>query len=162
LSENSPIDISAFEATISTATERNNEYNAAIAIKRELETVEKLKEESGELTAKIEAERGAIETAIRDMKTPVEGLSFDDEQLLYNNVPVHPASLSTSEIEELGIRLKIAENPELGILFIGRAESIGAKRFDVIRKIAKDLNLQIIGEEVKRGQEKLTIEIIAD
>jgi len=162
LSENIIVDASDFEETIRNANTKNNECAEAAKVQKDIDLVARMKEEAGELTVKIEAGKQEIENTIKDMSSPVEGLMFDSEQLIYNGVPVHPSSLSTSEIEELGIRLKIAENPEFGILFIGRAESIGAKRFETIRKLAKKLNLQIIGEEVRRGQQKLTIEIIGE
>ena len=95
------------------------------------------------------------------MTTPVEGLSFEGDNLTYNGVIVSSDSLSTSQIEELGIRLKIAENPEFGILFIGKAESIGKERMTRILEIAKKHNLQVIGEQVERQDVKrLHIELI--
>ncbi len=80
--------------------------------------------------------------------------------LTYKGIPVSPDSLSTSEIIELGVRLKMAENPELGILFLEHGESLGKERMKVILDICKKNNFQVILEEVRRGQEKLTIEII--
>lgn len=158
--ENQIIDLSQFEEKIKSASEINKRFDAAEQLKKDIAIVEKLKEEAGELTAKVESEKQAILDAIRDMETPIEGLSFDDEQLIYNGIPVNPDSLSTSEIMELGIRLKMAENPELGILFIQRGESLGAKRLQEIQSIADKAGWQIIMEQVERGKEKLHIEIM--
>lgn len=158
--ENQIIDLSQFEEKIESASEINKRFDAAEQLKKDIAIVEKLKEEAGELTAKVESEKQAILDAIRDMETPIEGLSFDDEQLIYNGIPVNPDSLSTSEIMELGIRLKMAENPELGILFIQRGESLGAKRLQEIQSIADKAGWQIIMEQVERGKEKLHIEIM--
>jgi hypothetical protein len=60
----------------------------------------------------------------------------------------------------LGIKLKMAENPDLGILFIQRGESLGAQRLKDIQDLAKKYDWQIIMEQVERGNEKLTIEIM--
>ena len=82
--------------------------------------------------------------------------------MFYNGIPVNPDNLSTSEIIELGIKLKMAENADLGILFIQRAESIGLERFKLIKEIADSNGWQIIAEQVERGNKKLHIEILGD
>ncbi len=160
LSENILVDAAELEAKIKDANEKNAEFEASEQLKKDLALIEKSKEEAGELTAKIESEKAAIENAIKDMSSPVEGLMFDDSQLLYNGIPVSPDTLSTSEIMELGVKLKMAENPELGILFLERGESLGAKRLKEIQTLAETNGWQLIMEQVQRGQEKLTIEIM--
>lgn len=161
LSKNKIADLSEFENKIKTASETNKQYESAELLKKDIALIEKMKEESGELTAKIDSEKQAIVDAIRDMEAPIQGLSFDDEQLVYNGIPVNPDSLSTSEIMELGIRLKMAENPDLGILFIERGESLGAKRLKEIQAIADKAGWQIIMEQVERGKETLHVEIMS-
>ena len=118
--------------------------------------------EAGELTVKIESERQAISDTIKSMDSPVEGLSFEDESLVYNGVPVNENNLSTSEIMELGIRLKMAENPEFGIIFLQRGESLGKDRLKLIQELAKKNNFQLIIEEVQRGQEELVVQFIGE
>ena len=86
------------------------------------------------------------------MDSPIEGLTYDNDVLVWNGIPVSVDSLSTSEIIELGVRMKIAENPELGMLFIERMESVGTERFNLILDIANKLGWQIIGEHVERGK----------
>lgn len=160
LKENKIVDLSDFENKLKTSAEANKNYEAAQTLKKDIALLDKLKDESGDLTAKIESEKQAITDAIRDMDSPIQGLSFDNDTLVYNGIAVNTSSLSTSEIMELGIRLKMAENPELGILFIERGESLGAKRLKEIQDIADKAGWQIIMEQVERGTEKIKIEII--
>jgi hypothetical protein len=149
------------EEKINSANETNKTHEQAQQLSKKRLQLEEAKTKSGELTVLIDSERQAIADAIRDMATPVEGLSFQGDNLTYNGVIVSSDSLSTSEIEELGIRLKIAENPDFGILFIGKAESIGKDRMNRILEIAKKHGLQVIGEQVERQDEKrLHIEVI--
>jgi len=155
-------DISEFEETIKNATQKNKMYDESIKLAKDVELLKTMKMESGELTAKIDSTKEAIANTIRDMESPIDGLMFDDETLLYNGVPVNPDTLSTSEIMELGIRLKMAENPDLGILFIERGESLGTDRLKVIKEIADKAGWQIIMEQVERGTKKLHLEIMAD
>lgn len=155
-------DVSKFEEQLKTANEINKDYDDAQSLLKEISLVDKMKDEAGEMTAYIESSKEAVANAIRDMDSPVQGLSFDDDMLVYNGIPVNPDSLSTSEIMELGIRLKMAENKDLGILFIQRAESIGADRFKLIKEIADKAGWQIIAEQVERGEKKLHIEIMTE
>jgi hypothetical protein len=94
------------------------------------------------------------------MDGPIQGLAFDEDQLLYNGIPVHPSSLSKSEIKRLGIRLKIAENPDLP-LFIHEAECMDENALKEVQDLADECGLQMFAEEVQRGTKELQIEIVA-
>ena len=60
------------------------------------------------------------------------------------------------------MKFKMAENPDLGVLFIEHGESIGQERFDYIKNLAKKHDWQLLIEQVERGKDKLEIQIIAD
>lgn len=152
LETNKRIDTSAIEKQIADSAEINSKADSAKKLLEERKKLEVLTNESGELTAKIESSREAIANAIRDMDSPIEGLTYDNDVLVWDGIPVSVDSLSTSEIIELGVRMKIAENPELGMLFIERMESVGTERFNLILDIANKLGWQIIGEHVERGK----------
>lgn len=160
LSENPRKETSEFETQINKAQSVNEQYKQAHDLKEKNKQLSVMVEESGDLTAKIESQREAIRQAIREMESPVDGLMFDDEQLLYRGVPVHPNSMSESEMMELSIKLKMAENPELGILFVERTESLGKKRFNELLEISDKYDWQVIGEQVERGTDKIRIEIM--
>lgn len=159
LKDNQPIDTAELQTKIQNANENNEKFKSAqelITLQKDLEIY---KEQSGTATANIESQRQAISDAIKDMSNPVPGVEFDGDGLLYNGTPVSTDSLSFSEIIELGIKMKMAENPDLP-LFISNGESIGIKRLNEIKEIASKNNLQIIMEQVDRGNEKLTIEVM--
>lgn len=153
-----------FETAIKNATDNNNKYNDAQKLKKDIKELELLETQYGEQTVKIELTRQAIQDCIRDTfndpdSQVLEGLSFDDEKLIYNGFPVHPESQSESEIMTLGAKLKLCENRELGILLLERTESFGEKRWQEILQMCEKEDLQLIGEFVQRGQEELMIEI---
>ncbi len=160
LKDNEVIITTTLEKKIEDAGEINNKYNSAQELIKLQTEFEALTNQSGELTAKIESSRQAISDAIKDMATPVDGLAFFDDYLTYNGIPVSTDSLSTSEIIELGVRLKMAENPDLGILFISDGQSIGTERLKLILDIAKKNDFQVLMEQIVRGKNKLTLEII--
>lgn len=154
-------DTGILKTTIQNATEANENYRQAQDLIKKQKDLEQKEELSGSATAMIESERQLISDFIKDASNPVPGMEFDADGLIYNGTPVSPDSLSFSQIIELGIKMKIAENPNLP-LFISNGESIGVARLNEIKEIAKRSNLQIIMEEVRRGQETLTLEVMAD
>lgn len=161
--KNNPIkDTSSFEESINNATKANLDYTNAKTLIKQLEELNALREDQGELTAKIDSEKQAIADAIKDMDSPVEGLMYDESQLVYNGIPVNPDSLSTSEIMELGVRLKMAENPKLGILFLQRTESLGTKRLQEIINMCNKAGWELVMEEVRRNQNELKIELFTE
>jgi uncharacterized coiled-coil DUF342 family protein len=162
LSKNKKIDISAIEHKIQSATPINTKADQAEQLMSELTKVRKLREQVGEMTALIESSKQAIIETIQQIDSPVDGLTYDDEGLYWNGIAVTPDNLSTSEIIELGVRLKMCENPELGMLFIEHGESIGTERLKIIKDIADKAGWQILMEQVERGNKNIHIEILAE
>jgi len=83
---------------------------------------------------------------------------FGAEALYYNGVEVNTDSLSESQIMELGIKMKIAQNPKLDVLLIENGQNLGLKKLQAIQK----MGYQIIMEQVERGLEELRIEIMPE
>lgn len=153
LSKNKIQSTEVLQNQISSAAQNNKKFEEAKQLSEKRELLNKLNEEVGEFTARIEAERQCISDTIKQMEVPVSGLSFEDDVLTYNGIPVSPDNLSTSEIIELGVKLKMAENKDLGILFIQNGESIGTERLKLIQELAAKENWQIIMEQVERGRD---------
>lgn len=160
LSENQRIDTTDLYNQVNEAAESNRTVELARQQREKIKLLEDLQNQAGEMTALIESNRQAISDAIKDMAVPVEGLSFDADQLIYNGVPVSTASLANSEIMHLGAKMKIAQNHNFGVLLLERTESIGAARWKEILAMAKQHDWQIIGEKVERGTQELKIEFI--
>jgi hypothetical protein len=160
LEKNQPIDTAALFDKINNASEQNTKWNEAQRIIGQEKELQELQSEYGDLGALVNSSKEAIQDAIRDMDSPVDGLSFDNENLIYNGHVVSESTLATSEIIELGVKLKMAQNKDFGVLFIEHGESLGEKRLKDIQNIAAENNWQIIMEQVQRGTGKLQIEIM--
>lgn len=151
LKEHTPIDTTDIQQQIENASETNKKAAQAAQLIKDREAHAKAAEEYGEATANIQSQKEEIAMFIKEMAVPVDGLQFDDDMLIYKGVPVSEASLSTSEIMELGLLMKVAENKGLGILFLERGESLGAQRLKDIQEMAAKNNMQLIIEQVERG-----------
>lgn len=161
LKKNVPVDTSVLEEQITNADKSNSDFkDAQELIKMQTEEVA-LTNAAGDKTVALESERQAIKDSIKDMSNPVPGLSYDDDVLYYQGIPVHPDSLAFSKIIELGVKMRIAENPDLP-LFIPNGESLGTDILRELITIAKENGLQIFMEQFKRDQETLELEVMGD
>ena len=162
LTENPKIEVSEFEEQINESNNHNSMYEK---VQEYLNKKEKLNEyfnEEKDLTKTINENRQALSEAVRDSKLPIDGLSFNEDTLLYNGFDVDEKSLSTSEIMHLGIQLKMAKNPNVNTIFLQRGESLGLKKLKLIQDLCKEKGYQIIMEKVEPGTEELKIEIIPE
>lgn len=162
IEKHQPIDVTPTIEAMRNADETNTKATQAEEHNKKLAQLKMFEEDYNELTVQYETNKQAISDAIKDFQSPVEGLQFDDEQLLYNGVAVTNQNLCDSEIIELGIKMKNASNPELGLMFVENSNLIGQKRLDAIKEYAKKHNLQMFYEEVKRGEDSLQYEIIPE
>jgi len=113
---------------------------------------------SEKLSVKIDKNMSLLENTIKSIESPVEGLWFEGENLTYNNVEVSKNTLSESQIMELGIKMKLAQNPNFDVLLIENGQNLGLKKLKQIQS----LGYQIIMEQVERGTEELKIEIMPE
>lgn len=109
-----------------------------------------------------EAKNAEKAKLISDSKLPVENLTFDENGLYLKGIPLDETQQSTSELMEVGFKLAIAKDPNVRIVQVPRAESLGAKRLKDMMAFAKAHNFQVFYEEVQRGQEELKIEYIEE
>lgn len=95
---------------------------------------------------------------IDESHLPIDGLTFGEDGLELNGIPFVPGKVSDSQIMEVAVKLIIASNPKTNVFCIARGESLGNKRLQEIINVAKENGFQGFIEEVKRGQDNLTIE----
>lgn len=159
LQKYSRIDTSAIEQKISDQDQAQQKYHDWVnylAKKSELNTYGKSAEESKNTLVSKRAER--LKKIVGKSKL-LDGLKVTDEGLYYNDVLVSDKTMSTSEIMMLGVRLKSLENPGFPI-FLNCMESLGKEAMDALLRLSNENNFQLIGEEVRRGEEQLQFEIV--
>jgi predicted ATP-dependent endonuclease of OLD family len=161
LKNNLEIDTIIIENKIKQQDEEQKKYHdwmSYLQKKSELETYQKaaLEEKS-----KLDVMRSERLSMIAGKSNLLEGLKISDDGLYYKGVLVSDKTMSTSEIMMLGVLLKQLENPGQ-IIFLNQMESLGKEAMQALANLSKLHNFQIIGEEVRRGEEKLQIEIFGE
>lgn len=148
-------DATAISAQISNASQTNKDAADAADLIKQRGIYAQVEKEWEALELTVNLKKQGIADAIRDYDTPVEGLSFNEDSLLYNDLPVKFGSLSESEIMLLGMKMFIARNREYGIVYLENSNLIGQKRWEELLTLVEENDLQLFAEEVVRGQDEL-------
>jgi len=158
LKSNKLVDLTKYEAELNSAYEYNTKVDKVKTFEAKRKELYDEIEYSGKLTARIEENRKLLEDTIKSVQSPIDGLWFSGEVLTYKGVEVSRNTLSESQIMELGIKMKLAQNPGFDVLLIENGQNLGLKKLREIQK----MGYQIIMEQVERGTEELKIEIMPE
>jgi len=161
--ENKVKPLDKHEEIIKNATSTNENYKYAQDIKADKKLLAEMVNDHENYTIRIETGRQAIQDAIKDMAGDlVPGVTYNNEGLIWNDLLVHPDTHSTGEQLELAMKLKMAENPDLQVLFLEHTESLDDDRMNRMLDVAKKEGWQILGEEVRKRQKDMTFELIGE
>ena len=154
-----PIDIENIKNEIQSVSDFNTNVHKSLDFKTLVGDHMKQEEVVNDLTAIIELSKQAIEDTIRSIELPIKGLKFDDEQLYWNDIPVTTQTLSTSQIMELGVLIKMSKNTNAKVVLIERGESLGKNKLNNLFDIAKKYGWQLIIEKVDSNYDELKLEL---
>lgn len=141
-----PIDVSKFRAEIA-AADAVNEKIADRESRQSIEARAEAKEaEAAKLTEAMAARTAAKETAIKAAKMPIDGLTFGDGEVLYQDLPLDQAS--QAERIRVSMAVAMALNPKLRVLTIKDGSLIDADGMKVIQKMIADGDYQLWLERV--------------
>lgn len=136
-----PIDTATLKAKLSEAGEINRkvqeqEWRKNIESQARQKTGEALK-----LTLAIEAIDEEKEKTISEAKFPVQGLSFGEDGVLFNDLPFEQASGEQQII--VSAAMALAQNPRLRILLIRNGSLLDKKHRTILAKWASENDCQI-------------------
>ncbi len=146
-----PIDCTALEDEVRTAEDMKkhlNEYKRMLSLQNECE---ELKEESAELTRKIELARNLPGKILETATLPVEGLTVENGQPLINGLPV--SNLSEGEKLELCVDVALSKPNNLQIILIDGAERLSDDNRNKLYKKCKEKGLQFIATRTNNNSE---------
>lgn len=145
------IDISPIQAQIDSADEINRKVRANSNRQELRRSFASKKREYDRLTQEI----GEIDQKKAQMlagaKFPVQGLSFSDSGVLYNDLPFEQAS--QAEKLRVSIAMGLALNPELRVILVRDASLLDDENMEIIAEMAKEFDAQVWLERVGEGKE---------
>ena len=139
-------------------------------INEKIRTNQSLKEKSADLkikqaeyegfTKKIEQIDNTKADQLAAAKFPVDGLSFDDSQVLYKGLPFDEKQLSSEELLRVSFAMSIAANPTLKNILIREGSLLDKNNLALIGQMAEENGIGVFIEVVTEdsGNASLIIE----
>ena len=154
-------DLPALQNELKTAEEGNRTVREAIRVYREAtqrierikedrkstrDNLQQLKDVSENLTDKIQGIDEEKQKQITEAKFPLDGLSFGDGAVTYNDLPMDQAS----HAEQLRVSMAMAMslNPKLKVIRITDGSLLDSQSMKVIEGMAKDQDYQVWIEQM--------------
>lgn len=158
LSENDEIPIDLMEQEFENAIKHNEEVlenQKMFEIDQELNAEIITNDLLNKRLDEIAAEKERI---IKASKMPVPGLSFNDEGLLYNGLPLDTNQINTAELIIIGLQLNLALIKDVRIARFD-ASLLDYENIQRVEDWAKENDLQLFVEIVDRDADSLRIEV---
>jgi hypothetical protein len=134
--------------------ERVREYSSAY------EKKEAAKKKSDELSEKLDMIKAQKAEVFTNSKLPVQGLSFDDDRVYYNELPFDEQHQSKSVIIGAGMKIAMAMNPHLKVVTINDGSLLDSDTLSTVIKMADKYGYQLIIEIVGNPDEDVHVDFI--
>lgn len=93
---------------------------------------------------------------------PVKGLTFTEDEILYNGLPFNENQHPKSTIIGIGVKIAMAMNPNLKVLVIRDGSLLDSEMLQTVVKMANKYDFQILVEIVKDGIDDVEVQFVED
>lgn len=148
-----PKDVTQIQKKMGEIEELNKKIRGKKAWRDQKDLVKSLETEYDALSRRISEILTERNKLLSEAKMPVKGLSFDDNGLTFNGVPLEQASDGEKLMVSLGISMAL--NPKLRVLRIKDGSLLDEENRAIIRAAVKDQDYQLwfesVGTDAKVG-----------
>jgi len=142
-----PIDIDDINIEIQSIEQTNVKIRANRLFNTEQAALEAIQATYDKLDTKITGIRESRQKAIQASKIPVFGLTFSDDRLDYNNIPLSQCSDGEKLMVSTGISMAL--NPILRVMRIKDGSLLGPKNMAILKETVKEEGFQLWIEMVQ-------------
>jgi hypothetical protein len=146
-----PIDIDDLNTQLSAISDTNSKIRDNIAYKKESVVLKSVQSEYDKLDKALDTVREERVTLIQAADIPVPGLTFDEDGLLYNDIPLSQCSDGEKLMVSMGISMAL--NPTVRVLLIKDGSLLDGKNRAILNKMCKDRGFQLWMESVASKDE---------
>lgn len=151
---------------LSKKLEEINEHNEICSEIKKLEStrnkIDSIKEQSESMTQRLKDIEDEKKHIFSESPLPVKGLEFDDEQILFQGLPLNDKQINTSTLIGIGCRIGMAMNPKLRLMIINDGSLLDKETLKFILKTCEDNGYQLLIEMVDQDGGDLSIEFTED
>ncbi len=145
------VDTGLIVQILNAAEETNDNVDANAARKNAIDAGKIKAAESEDLTKRIEAIDASKNSQLSKAEFPIDGLSFGDGGVVYNDLPFEQSS--SAEQLRVSVAMGLALNPELKVLLIRDGSLLDADGLRMIAELADKMGGQVWIERVGDGDE---------
>lgn len=152
-------DIQPVQEEINAAIAHNEKHNRIGMLGGQHREMRQLKEEAEVLKSNIAAMEEERSIIIRNSQLSIPGLSFTDEELFINGLPLEEGQQNTAHLFSVGVEVAIALNPQLKVIFLNDASLFDRPTLKaVVEKIEKAGYMAICEMVDPSGKQDMHIE----
>ena len=151
IDEAQPVDEKKIMARMNDIEKINEKVAERENFTRNRGSYKKAKIKSDMYTDKIAAIDKKRKQQLDDADVPVEGLTFDEAGIFFNNVPFK--QLGSGEQLRISVAMGLAMNPELKVLLIRDGSLLDKDNLQMIAGMAEEHDAQVWIERVSEGEE---------
>jgi hypothetical protein len=144
------IDLAPLQERLQGLEDANLAARLDAATRAAYEKLDERQRKANELTRALDKGEEYKKARLAAAKMPVEGLSFDEERVLFNGIAL--AQCSGAERLRISTRMAAALNPEIRVILIRDGSLLDKNNLDTLAEIAEEQDLQIWLEMVERGE----------
>jgi DNA repair exonuclease SbcCD ATPase subunit len=85
---------------------------------------------------------------IKNSKLPIKGLSFTEEDIFMNGLPLEEGQINTQQLIDIGFEISMALNPNLRVVFLHEGSLFDQDSLNALIKKCEDRGYQLIAEIV--------------
>lgn len=104
--------------------------------------------EYDQLTSVVEGVEGDKKKMLAEAKFPIEGLSFDEDGVRFNDLPLSQAS--SAEQLRVAVAVSAAMNPAMPVMMIKEGSLLDDSSMDLVSELADEFDLQVVMERVEK------------
>lgn len=150
-------EVEALRTEIATVEQHNKQVDGYERYVELTDEIKALKDKSTNLTTSMEQINKDKVDVIKNIKMPIDGLTFDDDGLLFNGVPLQQCS--AAEQLKVNVAMAMALNPTIRVIRITDGSLLDKNSIKIIEQMAHDNEYQVWLEMVDTsGQNGIIIE----
>jgi DNA repair exonuclease SbcCD ATPase subunit len=160
LDKNPKPDMSALTQELEKINAHNDKHKIVAELDGKKEKYELLRQETDKQTVTLKNIEEEKKKIFSSNALPVKGLEFDEEQVLFNGLPLSDKQIPTSTLIGIGCKIGMAMNPNLRLMVIRDGSLLDKKTLKYILDICEKQGYQILVEMVDQDGGDLSVEFV--
>ena len=146
LEKNTEPSASEVSKRLNEASIHNENHNKVKALVEKQKELHANKNKLSKLNDDIESIDSKKSKLIKNSKLPVKGLSFSEDEIFLNGLPMEEHQINTAKLIDIGTDISMALNPNLRVIFLHEGSLFDKESLEALIKKVEERGYQLICE----------------